>query len=451
MTTSVLKITDGTITKNFSTGDSMKLITYDAGVSSNGENVTESARVDFTGSTATNTTTLQAINLLFEQARNYKKSQSGPVVYIEYDPGSSGTAWRSRLIGGRIEQPSDLLGPWQYDTRWLMTITWTREPFWEGALTQIPLTNSSATDDISGITITNANDATAENWVSIDGVNDLIGDLNAPIKLEMYNSDSGADATDEIFVLYNVHSIPASLTHILEGEDATGGGITATGDATDSSDFYASIDWTATTETLLATWTIDTTELSYMKGGRFAILARWHAAFPYTDCWLRINQEGATGILFEGALNIIPNTRNLHLLDTQRLPAYLFGKTNLKGIDLTLYAYRNQSGTHTIELDFLMLGAISGDNGWLHFKAPASQGVAYQEYFTHDETERETYRTDTSSKSIGDFSDLGGEIMLVPGVDNQRLYFLTSDYNGLSKVDQTWTVKLWYRPRRNAL
>ena len=566
MSTHILRITDGTTTKTFTSGDSMSLIKYEPRISLNGEDIEESAEIRFTSTTpATNAASYEAIEKLFMQARNYAKTGTGKRVYIEFDPGSSGTAYRSMVTNGGVRLNDEVLATRQYDQSVEATVEWVRQGFWEGALTQIPLTNSSATDDTTGITVTNSNDggsvqietativgtitgdgnasvvttadgmsgspittpvavltddtptevatkmatalnlianitayfhvasdgadlvftrlipaandgtmnvaytnvtcsgltpdatstdtqagsATAhENWVSIKAAN-VIGDLEAPIKLQMYNSKSGADATDEIYVHHNVESTPASLDHIYEGEDATGATVTVTPDLTCSDDFYGSLSYTATTETKIATWAISTAELTYMAGGRFAILARWQAAFPYSDMWLRLKVEGASSAIDSGELNIIPNTRELHSLDVFRLPNNLMGQSNLKGVNLVLYAYRNQSGAHTVPLDYIQLSPIAGDGSWLHFKS-VDNGVDYQEYFTHDATERWTYRTDTSSKILAEFSNQGGEIQLVPSTV-QKLYFLTCDENGLAKVDQTWTVKLWYRPRRNAL
>jgi len=315
---------------------------------------------------------------------------------------------------GRVILNDEILGPWQYDTRFLCKIEWTRQPFWEGALTQIPLTNTSATDDTSGITVTNsadtgtnqietativgtvtgdgnatviltaagmtgspisksvalllndtptqsaakivtaliadanittlfnivsssadiiitrlvpaANDGTLnlsyandtctgltddatstdttagsttaqENWVAIND-EDVLGDLPSPIKVQMYNSKNGSDASDEIYIFHNVYSTPASMDHVLEGEDATGATVTDTADATSSNGFYGSLAWTATTETLIAEWALSTTELSKYAGGRFAAIARWAAAFPYTNSYLLFKLLSDTNYIF---------------------------------------------------------------------------------------------------------------------------------------------------------
>jgi hypothetical protein len=567
-TSHALRLTDGTTYNTFTSGDNMKLVDYEPVVSLNpNENITERFRVNFTSTTpATNLANIKSINQMFDQARNYARTETGDRIYAEFDEGATSTYWRSRIFNGRIMFDEKVLNTYQYDQTIQAEIEWEREPFWEGALTQLPLTNSSATDDTSGITVTNrydggtcqvetatvvgtitgdgnasftltaagmtgspitesvavltddtpaevatkavtqlntnsnitdlfniaaddddvvvtrlvpaANDATLnlaydndtctgltgdatsadttagsatahENYVTIDGINDMTGDLPAPIKLQMYNSLNGSDAADDIYIYHNVHSTPTSLDHTYEGEDATGATVTAVADGTSSDGFYGSLAYAAQTETKIATWAISTTELTYMAGGYFAIIARWAATFPYSDMYLRLKLEGANSTLWEGDLRLVAETRYLWWLDSMQLPPYLAGQSNIKGINLVLYALRAQAGTHTIKLDFLQVSAISGSNGWLHFRS-VDHGIEYQEYFTHDETEGFTYRTDTSSKLITEFTQYGGPLMLIPGY-NQRLYFLTCDYNGVAEVDQSWTVKLWYRPRRSSL
>ena len=567
MSAHVLQISDGTTTKSFVTGNDMALIEYEPGTSLNGENIRETARVNFTSKTpATNTANINTINRLFEQARNYARTETGAKVYIGLDPGTSGTVWRSRCFNGKINMNAEVLSVRQYDQTLQLTIEWERQPFWEGALTAVPLTNASATDDTAGITITNctdggtaqvetatvvgpidpagagnasfivtaagmtgsgdttavavANDDTAtqvatkaaaalnldgditamfnitssgadliltrlvaaandttmnvaytngtcsgltpdatsanttagsvtvhENFVDLNA-QDIEGDLPAPIKVEMYNSYDD-DPSDEAYLFHNVYSDPDNLTHILEAESATGATVTDVPLGTSSAGFYANLAWTAQTETLIATWAITSVQLSYMAGGRFAVLARWAAAFPYTNVWLRVKLESATAVLWAGNLSLIPDTRELHWLDTTRLPPYLAGLADLKGINIKLYALRKTAGTHTLPLDYLQLSPISGDDGWKRFLS-VDAGADYQEYLYHDDTEGFTYRVDTSGDKVAEFTGYGGPVMLIPNRD-QRLYFLSCDNQGLALVEQTWTVKAWYRPRRNSI
>lgn len=445
----VLRITDGTTTVTLTSGD-MYLNEYTPEVSLRNESVQEEPVIGFTGSLATIRGNINSLNHLFDQAASYQSNQTGPRVYVEFDPGSSGTVHRSLLFGGIVHMNEDVLG-WQWAAANLeLEIEWYRQPFWEGPLTVLPLTNSSTTNSVTGITINNVNDSNGENWALIDG-DDVDGDLPSPIKVEMYNAYASAAPADEVYIFHNVYSNPASLTHVLEGESATGSYVStaAEGSPGSSNDEYAVIAWSTTNEIKTATLALSSAQLSSAGGGRFAVMARWNAAFPYTDMWLRLKLEGASGIIWEGGLNVIPNVRELHLLDTMRLPPNLYGLSNIKEMNLNLYSKRTEAGTHTLNLDYLMLAPISGDYGWKRFVS-VNTGIDYEEYFYHDDTERFNYRVDAASNKIAEFTEYGGPILLVPNQD-QKLYFMTCDNNGLALVEQSWTVKVWYRPRRSTI
>ena len=156
--------------------------------------------------------------------------------------------------------------------------------------------------------------------------------------------------------------------------------------------------------------------------------------------------------IWTGNLNLVSTTTDgveLTNLDTLRLPPYLEGLTTIKELSLRLYGWKGTSGTYTIPLDYLQLSPISGDSGWLHFKSVGT-GVPAEQTFIHDATEGWTYYQDASSNYIAEFTQYGGPIQLVPG-QAQRLYILTSDNTGTAATSQQWTMKLWYRPRRNSI
>lgn len=450
MAITLLRITDGTTTINFSTGD-FGLRSYKPTVVQEFKDfIDDDFRVDFINATvATNRASAQAVNRLFEQARNYANNSTGAKVYLEVDFGSTGTYYRSLLSNGYIEFEDETIGV-LWDRRLQFTLHVTRQPFWEGALTQIPISNASATGNTLGLTITNSYDATAENFVDIDEAA-VIGDLPAPIKIELENTKSDSDAAKEIYIWHNVYSTPATFDHILEAEDAAGSTVTDSGvDTTSSDDQYATLAWTATAETTIATWTLSDAFMTAAAGGRFGILARWRGAFPYTDMWIRFKLLTVnSNILWEGALKLVQDNPELTHLDDFRLGPALVGLSSIKSLKLRMFGYRNASGTHSLPLDYLQLSPISGDGGWKYFVS-VDDGIAYQEELIYDDIEQHVYRVDTSSKLIPELSDFGGPILIVPNKD-QRLYFNSCDKDGEAKVNQTWKVKVWYRPRRSSL
>jgi len=102
-----------------------------------------------------------------------------------------------------------------------------------------------------------------------------------------------------------------------------------------------------------------------------------------------------------------------------------------------------------VNLDYLHLSPISGDGGWKRFKS-VDDGIPYQGYFYHDATEGWSYSVGTGGKKRAEFTEYGGPIELVPG-QNQRLYFVTCNEVGTASISQTWTIKVWYRPRRSSI
>jgi len=570
MSAHVFQISDGTTTKSFISSNDMKLVRYQPLTSLNGEDVTERFLVNFTSKTpATNAANINTINRLFEQARNYANTEMGAKVYAGFDPGTSGTTWRSLIRNGRVILNDEVLATRQYDQTLQLEIEWTRQGFWEGALTAVPLTNTSDTDNTTGMTVYNhdddgvcqvetavivgtitgdgnaaftvtatgmdgspiteqvavltddtptevatkaaaqlntngdisgmfdisssganlvltkwdpaANDVNLniaytnngctgltpdassdntvagsvtphENWVRIND-EDVTGDLPAPIKIQMFNSKASFDPTDEIYIFHNVHSTPFSFDHILGGNSASYGGTgAAIADTTCQDGFYGNLQWAATTETLLATWTLSATNVRYAKGGRFAILARWQADFPYTNVWFKFKlylTGSSTDPLWEGNLSLIPDTRQLHAIDTFRLPPYLAGVATVSGLLLKLYATRATAGTHTVPLDYIQLSPIAGEGGWKRFVCVDIGLENYLDHIMYDETEGYTYY-DGGSGVASTFTEYGGPIMLIPNAD-QKLYFSSCDNSGDAHIDQTWIIKVWYRPRRSSL
>jgi hypothetical protein len=448
--THILRVTDGTTTisiSDVSTGD-VYWSEYTPQVSADhNAPLREKVSIRLINTISTARDNVNSLNRLFAQAQAYQDSRTGPRVYVEFDPGNTGSVYRSQLYSGAVKPVTETL-----KTDWRVVkvgyeLEWERQPFWEGPLTQVPLTNSGGTANTSGLTVTNVNDSTGENWVDV-AAEYVLGDLPSPIKVQMVNA-TNADATDEIYFWHNVYSYPTSFPHIVEAESSVGGSVTPSGTTTCSGGTFAVISWGTATETMIAEYNLSATTLGYAAGGRFAILARWHGLFPYSDCWLRVKLETPTNYypVTIGNLSLvspIASGRELVLLDTMRLPPYLEGQTSQQALVLRLYAQRTGGGT--INMDYLQLSPIAG---WMRFKS-AARGVPYQSTFVYDGPEERTYYADGSNNWRSEFAQYGEPILLTPNAD-QRLYFNTSDYLGNAKIDQEWTVKAWYRPRRDSI
>ncbi len=444
-----LSVSDGTTTVTFTTGD-LYLAEYVPAVTSDlSQPIKEQAVVGFYRTIASIRASVNSLNRLFAQAVNYAQSGTGAKVYVQFDPDDTGDTYRSLCYGGTIKGGADFLGGEWGAANVEMTVEWTRQPYWEGPLTQVPLSNASDTDNTAGLAVVNHWDgSTDENYVDI-AAGAILGDLPAAMKLQMTNGDT--DVFDEFYVFHNVYSAPSSFVHIIEAESDTD--LTATTDATCSGGAYAALTWDSTGETLIGAWTLASSDMSDAAGGHFAIVARWAGQFPYSDCWMRLklSTSGTAYDLWSGSLSRVSAStdgRELSLLDTVDLPPYLKGQATISELLLRLYGKRDSTDS-TVNLDYLMLAPISGGGGWLHVQSVAA-GVPGGASLFVDEIEGITYRNDVNSNWRAEFQVTGGPILLVPNVA-QRLYFLTSDNTGTASPSDASTVKLWYRPRRSSI
>ena len=106
------------------------------------------------------------------------------------------------------------------NTQMGLTVYIDRDPFWESlTLTNVPLTNGNGTDVTTGIRVYNCGDnATVDtsykrdNWVTIDGANDIVGDMPAPLEVKYYNSADLDIHMRTIHAFNNVYASPFTLT-----------------------------------------------------------------------------------------------------------------------------------------------------------------------------------------------------------------------------------------------
>ena len=156
-----LSITDGTTTYSLSTTN-VYLTLYVPVEAQPGEtSVTESVEIMFYAASASAMqTAIQNLQRLLEGIRRRQQWGVGPAVYFQFQPDGDATTWRSELLDARLEYKEDTLSVYP-QAKLPATLILQRVPYWEGALTQIPLTNSSASNNTSGITIYNHDDGGA--------------------------------------------------------------------------------------------------------------------------------------------------------------------------------------------------------------------------------------------------------------------------------------------------
>lgn len=438
-----LRFTDGTTTVTVSNGTTGWLTDYRQGSANEEEpSSTDKAKVVLLSSLSTIQATVGSLNKLFRQARNFQRSRVGPRVFVERDLGD-GTWWRSETQDALPVLLDSSLDSGIATGKMELELVFTRVNYWEGAEAQLPLTNANGTDNTSGLTIYSIDDSQSgkDNWVDIDGVNDVTGDLPAAVKLEIKNTYNDAlDETTSVVVAVNRNSQYSGtfVTHVLEGESASG--VTAKPASPDyalySNGQYGEDDTSATEASM--SWALDDTFQKRAAGNYFrvcAVLTDYAAGV-----WMKagVSMESGSYYLSENGYTWV-DSEFADLGVIQIPPNFLSGLAYT-----TVYfnlIHKRPAGADTIGVDCVLLLPL---DSWRRVVCDP-RSLAYNYYLMIDDINDAVYQYYVTG-SYAQFSVVGygGPLTIEPGV-NQRMYVVPV---GGDFAVRTASVKLWYRPRR---
>lgn len=399
--------------------------------------ITEAISIFIAGTSASDLRAkLAALQRLADYATRYGKSLNKKS-YLNFSPDSA-TPWRSRI------RTMTVLHDPVATRRWLsnnarVKIVVEHDPWWEGPLTAVPLSNrngTATTDPLLVYLITDSQSG-RDGFVDIDGAS-IEGDLPAPIKFLYKNTYNNVTfTTQNIFLMLNVHSSPSDLNCMLEGEAAVGGGSVlpvspSYGSYSNGQYIQGSV---AVTESRAMAWILTGETLELIGSNIMQIAGR----FSIGGMWAKLKLSfSLVTIVGETPWVWITGNNNLESLGVLRLPPYLVTDTGpTANLYLELWTKR-PSGAATVSIDYLQLCPLDSWRNIVH----AGYGIPYNDTLEDDQIE------DTIHTQLGGYSvAYGGKIELHPGRD-QRLY-ITAD--GTSYPSRTGTVQIFYRPRRRSL
>lgn len=407
--------------------------------------VTESLVVRLRGRSLADITSIKnSITRVFAKARERKTTRNGDRAYINLQPAGYSSTYRSEIYSGQCSLSDTVFSKTWNAYIVELTIAWTRAAWWEAAdETEVSLSNTHGSGT-GGITVYNHDDGSQDNTALIASTA-ITGDLPAPCRLELYNSFNSVNNVKKLWVAHNWRLSPSSLPHILEAEDASGG--TPTANASCSNGSFNGVSWAATTETVLLTWNLDgPTLLDYAKGGHVAFLMRWHTP-PTADFKLRLKiTDATTGITLWTGEQVTTTGDAIQELGASRLPPSLLDHTGQGDLSLVLTGEREEAGTHSMNIDFVQITPL---DGLRVYSARLSGELAYQSTLVDDAMVGALYSI-TSSLKYEYFTVEGQPILLMPG-EAQKLYLLAVNDADGAEINRTWTLRVYYRPRRASL
>jgi hypothetical protein len=431
-----LSITDGTTTFSLSTTNSY-LQQYVPVEPQPGEQyVSESVELTFYAASASAMqTAIQGLQRLLDGIRRRQQWGVGPVVYLNFQPDGDATTWRSEMVDARLEYGEDTLSVYP-QAKMPATLVLQREPYWEGALTQIPLTNSSASNNTSGLTIYNHDDggASHDNYLQIAAA-DVGGSLPAPIKLELTNGTGSTQSWKQIWLACNAFSDPANFTHILEGETQVAGGTTGS-NADSSNSSYATI--TINTQDVHQ-WTLSAALLQDAQGYDFHMLARFRSVNGTVYIRPAIYDSSGTYALWTGDESQVGLLSDA-IIDLGVCPLPPGGYSTAYGAQRLYWGMRSASSI-VVQTDFIAFFPANTFRK-LRMLSLTANGVKV----TDDQPEGRAYSV-ASSVETPNVAVSGLPLTVWPNT-LQRIYVLWSYADLSASISTTMSVKAWYRPRR---
>jgi hypothetical protein len=413
-------------------------------------NVAETVRLFMQGGLPTVRSNIQALNRMFQRARRYAKRRVGPRIFVRIKAESGDEQYRTRVFTGRVALGADALDMQLINGKMEVILDWTRQPFWEGPLTSIPLSNANGTGNISGLTVYNHNDAGAgnDNFVTIAAA-DVDGDMPAPVKIVFTNTYASATKATGVFIGHNVLCDPENFEHILEAESASNTSPEATGtvtaDAAYSNGSYVSCAWSGTDETDLLHWTLSQSLLDMCKGNYFRVLIR--SEFTVQTVQLRLKILTSTTPLYTSEwITYIGNT-DVQEITAIKLPPTFNNVSANAPLKLVLEAKDSDAGAKAIKIDFIQLTPLDGWRRYFPIDRTSTGGIPTNESLIDDMIEGTCLLQTAAAQNLASYIGYGRPIMVWPG-EVQRLYFLWRDFLGDALPARTAIVQLTYRPRR---
>jgi len=398
---------------------------------------------------------IRAINQMFERARMRQAGKTLVRTFIKFQASGEATTWLSEIYDGRVVMPEGALaGDWA-NTQLEVAVIWERAPFWEGdTWVAVPLTNGNGTDKTDGINVYNCCDGSGNspnkrhNYVDIDGINDIAGELPAPVKLTF--------------------AVPAEVKNIYLGLQATLSGLSLVSPVAEAEDFTfhhtygtATNDANCSAGKYLSYHHLDTLvnhrssiyklmDLSNYSGSAYRFFVRWRTAPSVGVLKSQFSVKDAI-LEFLSTQYVFSSGKKLEQIGDLFLPPgrmMMPDSGTLKNFMVTFAIYSLLE--LTVEPDFFFwmpldsFIQIGGDRMFWTSADPSNPVLIYAEGL-----DRKIYATNLAGSDLQAIFDrvYGGGLYLYPGV-TQRLNFLFGDDAALTVYT---SVKAWYKPRRITL
>lgn len=394
------------------------------------------------------TGTIRDLNQLFQWGQDNPKHDQG--VFLYYAPDGMETAWRTRIINGRVLVPDTINRDYRLGKA-TITVIFEHLPFWEGAITNVTLTNLNGTGS-TGITVRNCNDGTStdgtgnpgtfrDNHVSISG-DGIEGDLPSPAIISLTNTGSLGTLANIYLDKFIEKNISAMIwEHKISVSYAYASTVTDTSRCAGYFTQYTVLD---SLETELGQFELSK---NFVKGAKDSFYRVLLVACTPTPADLRLQAslyfKNSTAPLSVGAVVI---AGGLGIIDLGEIFIPRWVKDENGDYPLVLKITGQRTGGFTLQLDFLQFFRTDGFRKLVPVGNALGDGVE----LIDDGNLEMISMLGVSDGGTGHYLGIGKPINLTPGED-QVLLFLNETINYATSPNQSLSVEISYRPRKEVL
>ena len=384
------------------------------------------------------------LEAMLQAAMQRQKAKNGPRVYLRFQPSGDAFLWRSEVKSGQISLGSNSMSAWgqaKIEVRLIVT----RQPFWErDAETEVRLSSfMQPLIGTGGRSIRNHSDTqTTGNYVDI-GPSDVAGSLPAPARIELQNLVNASRMYSNIYIANEVLHTSHNYAYMVQGENhvSTSGGTALTGYTGASGGGVLQLSFSGITT---PRWAYGATAIRAAAGKTYRLLVRfnWYTIMAGNTIYVepRIVDPVSMGNFNPYGVEKALPTPQSTLIDVGSLS---FGDFEAAGAVHTMLAFRSAAQV-LVEIDYLQ--PMPADN--FRHLVYLGGGVPNGGKVVDDGPEDRAYELTTGGNQLPTVSARSKPIMLWPQTGfTQRIYVL-QDRNGVSTISDTFSVQIFYRPRR---
>lgn len=397
-------------------------------------NVQDTVEIMFENSSKT---ALQAqvntINRLLNLAKHRQTKRTGDKVYLKLTVDGDSDTYRSEVLGGKLELGEDSLRHYA-NIKVQARLYISRRYYWEGDdETELQLSKSSVSATTGGVTIYNHDDGGSghDNWVQIAAAQ-VDGELPCPLRLTLTNNSGSSQGYRTFHIGTNAFSDPSNFTHIIEGEDAESGGTVTSDSSCSGGSKLVNNSWTGTN---LVQFSISGSQLSKTEGRWFRLLMR--LASLTSTCYIRPEIRDGNGLITLYAGEEVLISSDVPIIDLGSVPLPP-SAANVSWSQMRLTLVMRAVGTASIQIDYVELMPTDSYATFTQLGYAITNGSIV----TIDGIEGAIH-----SAGFPIYSAPLPTVWVWPN-KLQRLIFTHDENTGPVSIDNTISVRAYYRPRR---